>query len=388
MPNKGVANLTTQSRQKAGEIFAQLADALETGTFGSPVSVVLTTLGSELGVEELVRGAEMAQEQQPGLKVILVGPKADTGLQIIESDCEADSHRIMEELLSSGKANAAVTLHYNFPLGVSTVGRVVTPARGKPVFLATTTGTAATDRVEAMVLNAIAGIAVAKSMGMPRPRLGILNVEGARQVERILKNLAAQGYPIEFSQSVRSDGGSVLRGNDLLTGSADVVVCDTLTGNLLMKIFSAFTSGGTYEMLGWGYGPGVGANFDKVINIISRASGAPVVAAAIQYAAACSQGNLPKLADAEYKAAAQAGMSALLKKEEKQQTKEATPPAKKPVTEDIAGIDILELDDAVRALWAEDIYAETGMGCAGPVIMVAPEDKEKARAILAEKNYL
>ena len=111
------------SRQQAGQIFAQLADALETGTFGNPITVVLTTLGSELGVEELVRGAEMAQEQQPSLKVILVGPKVDTRVQVIESNCEADSHKIMEELLSSGQANAAVTLHYNFPLGVSTVGR-------------------------------------------------------------------------------------------------------------------------------------------------------------------------------------------------------------------------------------------------------------------------
>lgn len=377
-----------ESRQQAGEIFAQLADALETGTFGNPDTVVLTTLGSELGVEELVRGAEMAEEQQPGLKVILVGPKASTKLQVIESDCEADSHKIMEELLASGRANAAVTLHYNFPLGVSTVGRVMTPARGKPMLIATTTGTTATDRVEAMVLNTIAGLAVAKSTGIPRPKLGILNVEGARQVERILAALRDQGYPIEFTQSVRSDGGSVLRGNDLLTGGADVVVCDTLTGNLLMKMFSAFTSGGTYETVGWGYGPGVGAHFDKVINIISRASGAPVVASAIQYAANCSKGSLPKLAAAEYNLATRAGLPALLKKEEKQPVKEVSPPAKKPVTEDITGIDILELEDAVRALWAEEIYAETGMGCAGPVIMVAPEDKEKARAALAEKKYL
>lgn len=377
-----------QSRQQAGELFSQLADALETGIFGNPVTVALTTLGSELGVEELVRGAEMAEEQQPGLKVVLIGPKAETKLQVIECNCEAESHKIMEELLASGKANAAVTLHYNFPLGVSTVGRVMTPARGKPMLIATTTGTTAADRVEAMALNAIAGIAVAKSTGIPRPKLGILNVEGARQVERILRTLRDQGYPLDFTESVRSDGGSVLRGNDLLTGSADVVVCDTLTGNLLMKMFSAFTSGGTYETVGWGYGPGVGAGFTKVINIISRASGAPVVAGAIQYAANCSKGQLPKLAEAEYRAATQAGLPALLKKEEKQPVQEVTPPPKKPVTQDITGIDILELEDAVRALWAEDVYAETGMGCAGPVIMIAPEDKDKAKGILTSKKYL
>lgn len=378
-----------ESRQQAADIFAQLADALETGKFGQGTTVVLTTLGSELGVEELVRGAEMATEQDPGLNVILIGPRVETRLQIIETDCEAESHRIMEDILASGKAGAAVTLHYNFPMGVATVGRVMTPARGKPMLIATTTGTTAADRVEAMVLNTISGIAAAKSVGIARPRVGILNVEGARQVERILKNLQEQGFGMEFTQSVRSDGGSVLRGNDLLTGSADVVVCDTLTGNLLMKMFSAFTSGGTYETVGWGYGPGVGEGFDKIINIISRASGAPVVAGAIQYAAQCSKGSLPKLAAMEYQAAHKAGLKNLLKKEEKPAAaQEIAPPPKKPATEDITGIDILELEDAVRVLWSEKIYAETGMGCAGPVIMVAPEDKENARTILTANKYL
>lgn len=376
-------------QSQAGEIFAQLAHALEAGSPNKRTKVVLTTLGSELGVEELVRGAEMAETQMPGLEVILIGPPVNTSLRVIESGSEEESHKLMEELLASGEASAAVTLHYNFPLGVSTVGKVMTPARGKPVFLATTTGTTATNRVEAMVLNAIAGIAVAKGTGIARPKLGILNVEGARQVERILKRLGEGGYPIEFSQSVRQDGGCVLRGNDLLTGAADVVVCDTLTGNLLMKMFSAFTSGGTYETIGWGYGPGVGEGFDKVVNIISRASGAPVVANAIQYAASCREGYVPEKVKTEFQGAWQAGLADLLAEGtgDKPQ-RDISAPAKKPVTQDISGIDILELEEAVHFLWAAEIYAESGMGCAGPVIMVAAEDKEEALAVLKGKGYL
>lgn len=38
-------------------------------------------------------------------------------------------------------------------------------------------------------------------------------------------------------------------------GTVDVVVTDTLTGNILMKMFSSFTSGGQYEVSGYGYGP-------------------------------------------------------------------------------------------------------------------------------------
>ena len=32
-------------------------------------------------------------------------------------------------------------MHYPFPIGVSTVGKVITPGLGKPMYLATTTGT-------------------------------------------------------------------------------------------------------------------------------------------------------------------------------------------------------------------------------------------------------
>jgi len=45
----------------------------------------------------------------------------------------------MEELLDKHEIDACVTMHYNFPLGVSTVGRLITPAKGKEILLATTT---------------------------------------------------------------------------------------------------------------------------------------------------------------------------------------------------------------------------------------------------------
>ncbi len=57
----------------------------------------------------------------------------------------------MEELLDKGEIGACVTMHYNFPIGVSTVGKVVTPGKGKDMFIATTTGTSASSRVEAMI---------------------------------------------------------------------------------------------------------------------------------------------------------------------------------------------------------------------------------------------
>ena len=51
------------------------------------------------------------------------------------------AHKRMEEMLESGEIQGAVTMHYPFPIGVSTIGRVVTPGRGREMFLAATTGT-------------------------------------------------------------------------------------------------------------------------------------------------------------------------------------------------------------------------------------------------------
>ena len=105
------------------------------------------------------------------------------------SDAE-ESHKKLEELLNEGVADAGVTMHYPFPIGVSTVGRVLTPAKGKYMYLATTTGTSALTRVEALVRNALYGIITAKACGIAEPTIGLLNIDGARQAEITLKRLA------------------------------------------------------------------------------------------------------------------------------------------------------------------------------------------------------
>ena len=233
------------SKKVIADVFLEVANAIESGEFGKKFKIGLTTLGSEHGVKNLVDGAELANS---GLfDIVLIGPKYDTDLEVVEVNDEADMHCKMEELLDSGYIDACVTMHYNFPIGVSTVGRVITPAKGKEMILATTTGTSATNRIEAMIRNAIYGVSTAKSIGIKKPTVGILNVDGARQVEKGLKELKDGGYDIEFAESIRADGGCVMRGNDLLVGAPDVMVTDTLSGNIFMKVFSSFNTGGDFE---------------------------------------------------------------------------------------------------------------------------------------------
>ena len=379
-------------RTMIGKVFNDIANAMETGQFGQRVRVGITTFGSELGIENMVYGAEMAQKKDSSIEVVLIGPKVETDLTQVIVETEEEGYKVMESMLDKKEIGACVTLHYSFPIGVSTVGKVITPGKGKEMFIATTTGTSSSHRVEAMVRNGIYGIITAKAMGLKNPALGVLNVDGARQVERAFKDLISKGYDLRFTESTRADGGSVMRGNDLLAGTPDVMVTDTLTGNIMMKVFSSYTTGGSYESQGYGYGPGIGEGYNRLVLILSRASGSPVVANAITYAADLVKGEVLEVAKKEFEMANKAGLKDLLagltKEVKKEESTEVTKaPEKEPVTGTIDGIDIMELDDAVAVLWKSGIYAESGMGCTGPIVMVHENKLSNALVVLAKAGY-
>ncbi len=362
--------------QKIAQTFLEIAEALEGGWIQKTPVIGIAAEGSEHGRENLEEAVRLAESR--GCKAVLVEGE--------------DVHKIMEDMLECGEIDGAVTMHYPFPIGVSTIGRVITPGKGKEMYIAATTGTSDTDRVCSLIKNAVYGIIAAKSCGVKEPTVGIANVDGARQCEKALLKLAENGYPIKFAQSARAEGGIVMRGNDLLAGTPDVMVMDSLTGNLMMKIFSSFTTGGSYESLGWGYGPGVGKNFSKTILIISRASGAPVIAAAVEYASNLVREGFHKIADVEFEKAKKAGLDDILKevlpvKENDKKEAVAVPP-KEVVAAQIPGIEVMDLEEAVSALWRQNIYAESGMGCTGPIIRINEVNKAKAEEILKESGYL
>lgn len=379
-----------QVNQIIGKIFDQLADTLATGEYGKKPRIGITAMGSEHGEDNIIEASLRAQKS--GMEVTVISSKDAEGVKIAKVNSEDESHKMMESLLSSKEIDAAVTMHYPFPIGVSTVGRIVTPGKGREMFIATTTGTSSTDKVEGMVKNAIYGIITAKACGIKNPTIGILNIDGARQTEIALKKLQSQGYDITFAESQRADGGCVMRGNDLLMASADVMVMDSLTGNLMIKIFSSFTTGGNYESLGYGYGPGIGEGFDKLIMIISRASGAPLVEGAIKYAAELVRGNCLVIAKEEFAKANKAGLKDILNglKSSKKESavEEVASPKKEVVTSQISGVEIMDLEDAVKALWKKGIYAESGMGCTGPIILVNEANTKEAIKALAEAEFV
>lgn len=385
--------MSEQVKQTVKKVIENLATSLETGRMEARIKIGLTIDGSELGME-VMKQAAYGMKKEKRFDLVLIGSDVDWATDFIHystADCQKESAELMEELLDNNEIQGCVTLHYNFPIGVSTVGKVLTPALGRELFIATTTGTTSGIRSEAMVLNAINGIIAAKACGIEKPTVGILNVEGAQTVERTLTTLQEKGYEITFGASQRADGGKVLRGNDLLLGSVDVVVCDSLTGNLLMKLFSAYTSGGNYEIAGAGYGPGIGRKYARNICIVSRASGAPVIANALEYAYELARGKLGIISQREYQKADQVGLEELcesLSAPINKEVKEIVPPSKEIVTSEITGIEIMELEEAVHVLWGVNIYAESGMGCTGPIVLVNPKQLAAAQNELKKANYL
>jgi hypothetical protein len=378
-------------KQTVARTFLELADALETGSFGGRPRVAVTGCGSEHGEKNVLEAAVMAARR--GIDVYYIGTLEAAGVTTVYAEDDEECHKKMEELLDSGAVDTAITMHYPFPIGVSTVGRVIAPASGREMFIATTTGASSADRTEGMIRNALFGVIAAKSCGVNEPSVGILNIDGARQTEAALRQLSANGYQITFAESARADGGAVMRGNDVLLGTPDVLVCDPLTGNVMMKMLSAYTSGGDFENTGYGYGPGIG-NKDcaRLVLIVSRASGAPVIANAIGYAAELIRGNWQEVARAEFEAADKAGLKGILEgrkgKPAPTAAEDIKPPKTEPVPASITGIEVTDIEDAVKVLWKNGIYAESGMGCTGPLVMMSEKNKEKALELLQTAGYV
>lgn len=371
--------------------FLEMAEGLENGSYGTRPKIALTGMGSEHGEENAMAAARMAAKR--GVDVYYIGTLEAEGVTTVKVADEEEGHKKMEELVEKGEVDGAVTMHFPFPIGVSTVGRAITPAKGREMFIANTTGTSSADRIEGMIKNAVYGIITAKAAGVKNPTVGILNVDGARQTEMALNQLKEGGYDFQWATSARADGGAVLRGNDVLQGTPDVLVTDSLTGNVLIKMLSAYTTGGSFEATGYGYGPGIGKGYEKLILIISRASGAPLIANALEFAAQLVRGKVFQVAAQEFEKAEKAGLSRILEARKAAAkpaagAEEVKAPPAEPVTASIPGIEVMDLEDAVQVLWKAGIYAESGMGCTGPLVMMSEANHAKALELLKAAGYV
>jgi betaine reductase len=91
----------------------------------------------------------------------------------------------------------------------------------------------------------------------------------------------------------------------------------------------------------------------------------------------------------ELAAARKAGLDALLEASRPKAAcaDEVTCPPAEPTDEEIHGVDVLAVEDAVRELWKAGIYAESSMGCTGPVVKLNARNAEKGHEVLKKAGY-
>ena len=119
---------------KIAEVFQDIADGLETGSFGKRPTIAVTGHGSEHGEENVMAGAVAAAAK--GIDVVYLGtlPAPEgSGVKSISTTSADKDLEVMEELLTSGQADAEFDMHYSFPICVSTIGLVDKTARGRKI---------------------------------------------------------------------------------------------------------------------------------------------------------------------------------------------------------------------------------------------------------------
>jgi len=118
-----------------------------------------------------------------------------------------------------------------------------------------------------------------------------------------------------------------------------------------------------------------------------------LVEGAIKYAADLVKGNCHEIARQEFEKANKAGLAEILNglkasKKPAETEEEVKAPEKQVVTSQISGVEIMDLEDAVKLLWKNSIYAESGMGCTGPIILVNDANTQAALKVLADNEYI
>lgn len=243
------------------------------------IRVALDLMGGDAAPDAVLDGALLVADERPDVSVVLVGPeevaaeclsrRAATGrfeivnaTQSIGMDedparavrAKRDATvRVAAALVRDGRADATVSAGSSgaaMAAAMFTLGRlpgvtrpaiaVVVPTRNGPVVLVDA-GANPDAGVDLLAQFALTGTAYAQSLGIERPRVGLLS-NGSEPGKGDEVRKAAYGVlaalPIEFAGNV--EGHDVVLG-----GRADVVVTDGFTGNVLLKGIEGALSLGT-----------------------------------------------------------------------------------------------------------------------------------------------
>jgi glycerol-3-phosphate acyltransferase PlsX len=237
-----------------------------------PIAIALDAMGGDRAPEIVVRGAELARERRPELKVLLFGDEAriapllarakrlqgcaeirHTAVAVTADDKPSQALRkgressmgLAIEAVASGQAAGVVSAGNTGALmalskfvlrplpGIDrpALAALFPTIRGESVML--DLGANVQCDANNLVQFALMGAAFARTvMGLPRPTVGLLNVgeeelKGNDVVKAAAQILRASSLSFDFRGFVEGDG--------IPQGATDVVVTDGFTGNVALK---------------------------------------------------------------------------------------------------------------------------------------------------------
>ena len=91
------------------ETFLEMAQGLESGSYGKRPKIALTGMGSEHGEENAMEAALMAAKD--GVDVYYIGSLEAEGVTTVKVADDEEGHKKMEEMLANGEVDGAVTMH-------------------------------------------------------------------------------------------------------------------------------------------------------------------------------------------------------------------------------------------------------------------------------------
>jgi phosphate acyltransferase len=235
------------------------------------ITIALDAMGGDHGVSVTVPAALQTLQDQPAVKLILVGPRdvIETELKhrrAGESECLAIHHaselvgmdeppaqalrtkkdssmRVAINLVQEGVAQAAVSAGNTGALMATARFVLKTlPGIDRPAIITTLPTTY--DHVHVLDLGAnvdctpeqlvqfavMGSILVSAVEGEPRPRVGLLNIG-----EEDIKGNETVKKANELLRASALNYAGFVEGDEIYTGDMDVIVCDGFVGNVMLK---------------------------------------------------------------------------------------------------------------------------------------------------------
>ncbi len=241
------------------------------------IRIAVDAMGGDYAPDEIVKGAILAAQRGENIEVILVGPidllkkkwdeyspsnnlpvrlvnakdfltEADSAISVIRNKSNS-SISVAVKLVREGEADAAVGAGYSGAVAVSAIQYVgMLEGIERPAIIAPLSSFAKNTllldaganvdcKSHQLLSFGVVGSICAKSLfGITNPAVGLLSTgsESTKGGEVI-----REAYTMFQNSGLNFIGN--IEGNDILSGRANVIICDGFTGNVILKFYESIS---------------------------------------------------------------------------------------------------------------------------------------------------